>query len=63
MKVMRIEMKVSSCFQFRKIISELKYFASKFNQRSYSRVHDIGGPWGVSPFCRILKAALTPTFN
>jgi len=57
MKIMRIEMKFSSCFQFRKIINELTYFASKFNRRSYSGVHDIRGPWGVSPFCRMQKAA------
>jgi hypothetical protein len=63
MKVMGIKIKISSCFQFRKIINELTYFTSKFNQRSYSRVHDTRSPWGVSPFCQIQKAALTPAFN
>jgi hypothetical protein len=63
MKVLRIEMQVSSCFQFQKIINELTYFTTKFNQRSYSGVHDIRVPGGVSPFCRIQKAALTPAFN
>jgi hypothetical protein len=55
MKAMRIEMEVSSCFQFRKIINELTYFASKFNQvlSTYSRVNNIRGHRGISPFCRI----------
>jgi hypothetical protein len=63
MNLVRIEMKFSSCFRLRKIINELTYFASKFNERSYSRVHDIKGPWGVSPFCRIRKATLTTSIQ
>ena len=44
MNVMRIEMKFSSCFQFRKIVCELIYFAIKFNQRSIVGYMILGAP-------------------